>query len=182
MLAAAVEMPSYHAVILADDDAVHEPTMAVHQVKTLLACKMLSSLLACHSLEHNGSSAHLSCYTSDCHVLRAVAVLWIAAGVSLLLSSEHPPSAFLRAARCYRTHPMQQLECMARSASTRARAAAFAHLMVCNRNAVAHCRLHVSRQASKGIADKVATLLRFWEGKYRYLWEQDKDAYMRHAR
>ena len=36
-------------------------------------------------------------------------------------------------------------------------------------------------QAGKGIADKVATLLRFWEGKYRYLWEQDKDAYMRHA-
>ncbi len=24
-------------------------------------------------------------------------------------------------------------------------------------------------------------LLRFWEDKYRYLWEQDKDAYMRRA-
>ncbi len=37
----------------------------------------------------------------------------------------------------------------------------------------------VSLQAGKGIADKVAALLHYWEGKYKHLWEQDKDAYMR---
>ena len=36
-------------------------------------------------------------------------------------------------------------------------------------------------QAGKGIADKVAALLHYWEGKYKHLWEQDKDAYMRCA-
>ena len=39
--------------------------------------------------------------------------------------------------------------------------------------------LHTCSQAGKGIADKVAALLHYWEGKYKHLWEQDKDAYMR---
>ena len=39
--------------------------------------------------------------------------------------------------------------------------------------------LGVIHHSVTAIADAVATLLRYWEAKYKHLWEQDKDAYMR---
>lgn len=33
-----------------------------------------------------------------------------------------------------------------------------------------------------GIVDKVQTLLVYWEKKYKHMWDQDKDAYIRSAR
>lgn len=32
-----------------------------------------------------------------------------------------------------------------------------------------------------GIVDKVQTLLVYWEKKYKHMWDQDKDAYIRYA-
>ena len=32
-----------------------------------------------------------------------------------------------------------------------------------------------------GIVDKVQTLLVYWEKKYKHMWDQDKDAYIRSA-
>ena len=31
-----------------------------------------------------------------------------------------------------------------------------------------------------GIVDKVQTLLVYWEKKYKHMWDQDKDAYIRY--
>ena len=57
------------------------------------------------------------------------------------------------------------------------------HHTCCKRHQILHSALQSKRaphaQAGKGIADKVAALLHNWEGKYKHLWEQDKDAYMR---
>ena len=40
----------------------------------------------------------------------------------------------------------------------------------------------VIHHSATAIADAVAILLRYWETKYKHLWEQDKDAYMRCSR
>ena len=37
----------------------------------------------------------------------------------------------------------------------------------------------VIRHSASAIADAVSSLLRQWEAKYKHLWGQDKDAYMR---